>query len=210
MISVITPSIRPEGLKIVQDCLRQQTFQDFEWLVEIGIPPKHDLNASFNRMINRAKGDLLVFYQDFIKIQDDGLELFWNEYQKDKNTCFTAPVGKVDDFADETARWDWRNYTEECSWTSCELDWGAIPLHVLKAIGGFDERLDAWWSMDNVSVGKRADILGYKFKNVINNKSVALDHDKKEQHPFRERYNPPEVNKILNEYELHPKLDFVV
>ena len=32
-ISVITPSIRPEGLKILQECLAQQTFKDFEWLV---------------------------------------------------------------------------------------------------------------------------------------------------------------------------------
>ena len=65
-ISVITPSIRPEGLKIVRECLLNQTFKDFEWLVDINWTGKHDLNASFNRLIRRASGELIVFYQDYI------------------------------------------------------------------------------------------------------------------------------------------------
>lgn len=174
--------------------------------MEINTTNKHDLNLAFNKMISRAKGELIVFYEDFTKIDPDGLQKFWDAYQQNPDTCFTAPVGKVLSF-DETPRYDWRAHTEECDWARCELDWGAIPKKILLNIGGFDERLDQWWSFDNVSVGKRAQLLGYKFKNLIDNKAVAIDHDKIMEHPFREKYCPTEVNKILAEYELHPKLE---
>src|ERR1035437_8527622 len=84
-ISVITPSIRCEGLKIVQQSLEKQTFQDFEWLTEIGIPGRgHDLNAAYNRMLRRAKGELIVSLQDFIKAPPQYLQKFWDAYQKVK------------------------------------------------------------------------------------------------------------------------------
>lgn len=158
-------------------------------------------------MIKRAKGELLVFYQDYIQIGPDGLQKFWDAYQKDKDTLFTAPVGKTKDFVSET--WDWRTETTECEWHQCELDWGAIPKKVLEDIGGFDERLDEWWSMDNVSVGKRAGLLGYKFKCLPDNRAVALDHDALMEHPFRKDYKPQEVNAIMNKYENNPRLDYL-
>lgn len=34
-ISVITPSVRPELIKIVRKCLSRQTFKDFEWIIVI-------------------------------------------------------------------------------------------------------------------------------------------------------------------------------
>lgn len=178
--------------------------------MEVNVTNQHDLNQAFNKMLKRAKGELIVFYEDFTKIPEDGLQKFWDAYQENKDTCFTAPVGKVDSFADESPKWDWRNYTDECDWPRCELDWGAIPKRILLEIGGFDERLDQWWSFDNVSVGKRASILGYKFKNLIDNKATVIDHDKIIPHPFRDKYCPQEVNQLLAEYEKCPRLNFVV
>lgn len=210
-ISVITPTIRPEGLVPIRESLMAQTFpvKDFEWLIDINITGKHDLNESFNKMIKRAKGELIVFYEDWTKIQPDGLERFWKAYQENPNTLFTAPLGKVDNWGD-SPRWDWRNNPEaHCRWHTCELDWGAIPKKILYDIGGFDERLDQWWSMDNVSIGKRADLLGYKFLNVQSNPAVAIDHDKKEPHPFRQFYKPQEGNRLLNEYETNPRLHYL-
>lgn len=32
-ISVITPTVRPEGLSLVEKALREQTFRDFEWII---------------------------------------------------------------------------------------------------------------------------------------------------------------------------------
>lgn len=211
-ISVISPSIRPEGLKILQQCLEEQTLptNEFEWHVDLGLKRKgHDLNAAFNRMIKRSKGDLIVFYEDYTKIMPDGLERFWKAYQDNPNTLFTAPLGKVDNYGD-SPRWDWRatkqnrsqiDYTD-CLWRTCELDWGAIPKSILYDIGGFDEELDKNWSMDNVSVGLRADALGYKFKCVFTNPAVAIDHDKIMAHPFRERWNPQSSNLMMQRYSL--------
>ena len=74
-ISVLTPSIRPDGLEVLQKSLERQTFQNFEWLVEIGMPKRGcDLSASLNRMLRRAEGEIIVMVQDYIKIPNHSLE----------------------------------------------------------------------------------------------------------------------------------------
>lgn len=201
-ISVVTPTIRPQGLQITQNGLQAQTFNDFEWLVEVGIPGRgHDLNAAYNRMLKRAKGELVVSLQDFIKIPPDYLQKFWDAYQEHPRTFFTAPVGKVDnlDF-NPPAKWDWRAWSEKAvppdtkylpgKWDCWEIDSGSAPLAALKEIGGFDEELDKAWSSDNVNVACRADIAGYEFKNLFHNPALAYDHDAFMPHPFREKYKP--------------------
>lgn len=216
-ISVITPSIRPEGLKVVQESLARQYEQNFEWLVEVGLGQKHDLNAAFNKMIRRAKGDLIVFLEDYTKVPEWGLSKFWMAYKDNPNTLFTAPLGKVNNWSDDNVKWDWRAHKQsekqvdytDCGWNTCELDWGAIPKKILFDIGGFDEELDKWWSMDNVSVGKRADLLGYKFKCVFSNPAVAYDHDAHMPHPFRAKFNPSKANAHMNSYHVKPRLDFL-
>jgi len=219
-ITVITPTIRPEGLVIMRESLMKQTMphKDWEWLVDINVTGKHDLNAAFNRMIKKSKGELIVFYEDYTKITPDALERWWKAYQEQPDTLFTAPLGKCDNLEFKPPyAWDWRagkqradqtDYTD-CLWRCCELDWGAVPKKILYEIGGFDERLDQFWSMDNVSMGKRADILGYKFKCLFTNPAIAYDHDAHIKHPFREFFNPVEVNKIIAEYDENPKLDFL-
>lgn len=219
-ISVISPSIRPEGLVPTKDSLEAQTMPtgEFEWLVELGLKRNgHDLNQAFNKMIKRSKGELIVFLEDYTRIMPDGLERFWKAYKENPNTLFTAPLGKVDKFG-ETPRWDWRarkqsesqiDYTD-CKWQNCELDWGAIPKAILYDIGGFDERLDQWWSCDNLSMGKRAELLGYKFLCVFSNPAVAIDHDKFIEHPFRQNYKPALVNLVMDEYPSNPHLPYLL
>lgn len=191
-ISVLTPSIRPAGLEITKKCLEEQTFQDFEWLVEIG-HGKHDLNAAYNRMLRRAKGELVVSLQDYIKVPPNYLQNWWDVYQKNPGTFMTAPVGKVDNLEyTGNANWDWRaarmndhDTIRDCEWNCWEIDSGAAPLAALKQIGGFDEALDGSWSSDNVNVGKRAQLAGYKFKCLFSNPALAYDHDAFISHPFR-------------------------
>jgi hypothetical protein len=216
-ISVVTPTIRPEGLEVMKKCLEEQTMQDFEWLVEVGLTNRgHDLNQAFNKMIRRAKGELIVFYEDFTKIKSDGLERFWKAYQEHPDTLFTAPLGKVDTWAD-APRWDWRAWTNgpvegdytDCRWQTCELDWGAIPKAILYDIGGFDEELDKHWSCDNVNVGKRADLAGYKFKCLFTNPAVAIDHDKIMAHPFRDKFKPAFNNERMMLFEAGLKIDYL-
>lgn len=206
-ISVITPTIRPEGLVELQRCLAEQTFTDFEWLVEVGLKKEHDLNKAFNKMVKRAKGELLVFYQDYIRIEKDGLQKFWDAYQKDKNTFFTAPVGKSLDYTNP--KWDWRHYKfGEIDWDKWEIDWGACPKDAMYKIGGFDEYLDNFWSCDNLNAGCRADIEGFKFMN-IDNPSVAYDHDAEIEHPFRKDFKPLFNNERMKEFREGLKINYL-
>jgi len=217
-ISVITPTIRPESLADMRVSLMAQTMdkKDWEWLVDINVTGEHDLNASFNKLIKRARGDLIVFLEDFTRILPDGLERFWKAHQEHPDTLFTAPLGKVDNW-DDKPRWDWRAWSNgpidgdytDCRWQTCELDWGAIPKAILYDIDGFDERLDKHWSMDNVSVGMRADLKGYKFKCLFTNPAIAIDHDKVIKHPFRERFNPTAVNEMMLDYHNEAKLTYL-
>lgn len=197
-ISVLTPTIRPQGLHRVQESLRKQTFKDFEWLVEVGLGVEHDLNKAYNKMIRRANGELIVFLQDYTSIPDDGLEKFWNFYVENKNTFTTAPLGKTID--GNEIKWDWRKYKNEIDFQGWEIDWGACPKSALFDIGGFNEDLDKFWSFDNVDVAYRAKMLGYNFA-CIDNPAIAIDHDAIEKHPFRHKYNPQNNNQSLRNIE---------
>lgn len=202
-ISVITPSIRPEGLKPNQEALASQGFDDFEWLVEMGIPNRgHDLNAAFNRMLKRAKGELIVFMEDWTKCTTDGLQRFWDAYQSEPEIFWTAPLGKTLDWKQIT--WDGRAYADasDIPHQNWEIDWGAAPKDALFKTGGFDEELDQYWSCDNLSVAFRAKLLGYKFKNLFNNPAVAFDHDANTPHPFRSKFNPEFNTNRMREVEM--------
>lgn len=195
-ITVITPSIRPLGLEIIRNGLLKQTFKNFQWIVEIGLD-KHDLNKAYNRAIRRAKGELVVSLQDYILIKPDYLQRFWEAYKANPDTFITAPVGKVDNLAySGEIKWDWRAYRNdesknirECEWNCWEIDSGCAPLKALKEIGGFDEALDGIWSGDNVNVGCRAQIAGYKFKCLFDNPVLVYDHDAHLSHPFRNSFD---------------------
>lgn len=209
-VSIITPSIRPKGLEITQECLKNQTFTDFEWLTEIGLGNKHDFNQAMNRMIKRAKGEIVIILQDYIKVSNTFIQECVDAYKPD--TLFTCPVGKVDneEYTGEP-KWDWRNNpNSKMDWRMWEIDVGFCSKDILYAVGGFDERLDEWWSMDNVSVGMRAELLGYKFDVLRETKCIAYDHDAFIEHPFRKEYRPVMVNMIMEEYKEKPKLDYLL
>lgn len=192
-ISVITCSIRPDGLSIIQKGLAAQTFTDFEWIVELSIPERgHDLNRAYNRALRRAKGELIVSLQDWIRVTPLYLQRFWDAYRSNPRDFLTAPVGKVPnaDFSGQP-KWDWRAYSDaKPKWMNWEIDSGAAARSALFEIGGFDEELDGHWSCDNLSVGWRAHLAGYGFANVFDNPSVAFDHDAHAPHPFRDAFDP--------------------
>lgn len=210
-ISVITPSIRPKGLEITQESLKAQTLQDFEWLTEIGLGTKHDFNQAMNRMIRRSEGELIVILQDYIKIGPDALQEIWDAYVANPDTFFTCPVGKVNNLEfSGNPKWDWRNHeASEMGWQMWEIDFGACPRSCLFAIGGFDEELDRYWSCDNVNVGCRAHMAGYKFMKLIRTKSLAYDHDAFIEHPFRANYNPKFHNERLDAFRRGLRIDYL-
>ena len=198
LISVCTPSIRIEGLKVVQESLKNQTFQGFEWLTEIGIPERgHDLNASYNRMLKRAKGNIFLSWQDYIQAPPDILQRIVEYYEKNK-VFFTCIIAKTKDWKEK--EYDWRKYREgRIASTEWEIDFGGCPMEYIKKIGGFDEELDKGWTFDNVNVGIRAELEGYSF-GLCPVEVTAFDHDEFEKHPFREKMNPDLHNERLEQF----------
>ena len=101
-ISVITPSVRKELLKVVERCLARQTLQDYEWIVVspedygygdwIQDPPKrkgdfYSLNKAWNAGLKQATGELFVSIVDGLWFPPDVLQRLWDLYQHDSMTC---------------------------------------------------------------------------------------------------------------------------
>jgi hypothetical protein len=95
MISIITPTIRKEGLDVIEKALASQSYRDFEWIIGSPFDPhttgageevewvKDDfeggfwsLNRTYNALFRRCKGELIVSWQDWIWVPPDGLEKF--------------------------------------------------------------------------------------------------------------------------------------
>ena len=180
-ITVVTPTIRPAGLQRVYESLKRQTFKDFEWLVEINTSGKTDFNRSMNKMIARAKGDIIVSVQDYIAIPDNALEYI----SKLEPAFYTFPVGKIRQEGDKPV-WDWRAVeSRPVNFMEWEICFGCAPRQSLIDIGGFDEVLDLAWGFDNVNVGQRAELDGHKILCDNNIKAVAIDHDFFMEHPLK-------------------------
>ena len=192
-VSVLTPTIRPVGLKTLQEGLEEQTFQDFEWLVEVGLPNKngHDLNKAYNRMLRRAQGEIVVSVQDYIELQPDSIKMFCRAYEEGKRFC-TAPVGKVKgiNYGTNQIKWDWRKSGKvDIEFRDWEIDFACGSLSAIKDVGGFDEKMDGWWGFDNVNLAYRLSLHGEKFYNLPDNKAVVLDHNLFTKHPFSDKIN---------------------
>lgn len=202
-LTIITPTIRPEFLNITQDTLERQTFQDFEWLVEVGLKNRgYGLSKDLNTMIKRAKGEQIVMLQDCIRIEEDALEKM---VALDKQHFYTFPVGKVKDW-EAMPSWDWRKSPEKKDipphyW---EADFALAPKEAFMKIGGYDETFDEGWSWENVEVAWRAYYAGYSFFVEPTIVSVALDHDKIKEHPYREtrKKNSEKANQTMKTAEV--------
>jgi hypothetical protein len=172
MISVITPAKTNKGLKIIADSLKKQTFTDWEWLIccpeepiELGLPEDKDitwlldefkggywtLNRAYNWLASEARGELLVSWQDFIQVNPDGLQKFWDAHLVHPNDLITG-VGdqyeKIENGKPINKIWfDPRKTKEygtfyEITYLSCEYNWCAIPKNAINEIGFADSVLD--------------------------------------------------------------------
>ena len=109
-ISVITPTIRPQYLNITKQCLEEQTFSDFEWLIEPGLTRwGYTLPKDWNKLLKRCQGEIIVMLQDCIKVDKDFLQRVYDLHTQSPDTLFTYPVGKVNDLS-ENPKWDWRHF----------------------------------------------------------------------------------------------------
>jgi hypothetical protein len=200
-ISVLSASIRPEGLEVTRQSLLAQTFRDFEWIVDINWTGEPDLNTSYNRMLRRANGDLMVSLQDHISIAPDALQRAWDYYVAHPDRFVTFPVSQG-----EADKWDWRgalpeHQAREMDW---ECDFGMAPMKALKEIGGFDEHLDSLtWGYDNVNVGVRACMAGYTIWSYPEIRAIGAPHERK---TFRDKQRAIWHNMRLEEIRSGLKL----
>lgn len=189
-ISVITPTIRPQFLDITKKCLEEQTFSDFEWIIEPGLTRwGYTLPKDWNKALGKAKGEIVVMLQDCIKIEPDFLEKLDTLHKESPNSLFTFPVGKVNDFS-ENPNWDWRKSGErrEVNPFEWEIDLASAPLEVFYEVGGFDERFCEGWSWENCEIAYRINALKkYKFEVIPNIEGIAIDHDFVEDDSFRNK-----------------------
>lgn len=219
-ISVITPTIRPDGLKLVEKALKRQTFQDFEWIVQgrEGELPEGcvwSLNRDYNTAIRKAQGELIVSWQDWTYANPDCLERFWTHYQQEPKTLVTAVGNKYDDESWMVENWrDPRINTKYGTFYPCyfnDIEWNlcAVPKDALYAVGGFDEKLDQWFGMDGYSVLDRLNMLGgWDFKIDQNIRSYSLVHGRPDHWEEKNALHGP-YQQRRTDYLTQPRLEYL-
>lgn len=215
-ITVITPSVRPKGIELVARALKRQTFRDFEWIVEKpeGKPKGlyWTIYRDYNRAVRKAKGELIVSWQDYTYADPQALEKFWTHYQNEPKTIVTGVGNKYEDEEWTVQTWqDPRERDDQGSFYGCyynDIEWNfcSIPKKAILEVGGFDERLDKYSSLCGLDVLDRLNIKGgWDFKIDQTNKSYSLEHGRlpgwEENSPFNGAYD-----KIRKEYLKNPVL----
>lgn len=183
MISVISPSIRPEGLEIVKRSLRRQTHEEYEWIVAspfeykecdlwLPDPPKKEgdfwsLCKAWNNAYAHAKGELVVNIQDMIYVEPDTLEKFWYHFQDNPNHLVTAVGDHYDEtltnkvWSDPRKRSDQGIYYE-IDTPDMEMSVCSVPKQAILDCGGIDEEYDKGPGVQEKEMCLRLSILGYK------------------------------------------------
>jgi hypothetical protein len=202
-ISIVTPTIRKEGLDVVWKSLKKQTFTDWEWLIGSKFDPEipgavwvkdnfkggfWTLNRTYNKLFKKAQGELIVSWQDWIWIPPDGLEKFWIAYGATNKDALITGVGdqyeRLNEFGKpEVKVWmDPRRTLEhgsfyEVNFQDIEFNWGALPRKLVYGVGGADEELDfLGLGAEIYSISDRLNDLGKKFFIDQTNESYSIRH----------------------------------
>lgn len=236
-ISVITPSIRPRGLQLVKQALSYQDFKNFEWLVctpqpmeaevkevlddcvyrYIGNPPLKkgmlwDLNYSYNRLIEAAKGELIVSWQDYTFADPDVLSTLWRHYMTDNKRLVSVLGNKYPDEEFDVASWiDPRYETDTPSWMDVEWNLCSCPKKLLTDVGGFDEGADyLYFGMDGFGVNHRLSSMAH-FVLEKNTRSYSLFHGRNANWEKNNGLNGPYAKRVkeLKNSGKWPVLDYL-
>lgn len=201
-ISVITPTVRLEGLKLIEKALRRQTLKDFEWIIVSPEKPENlsisfkwvkepekaagdvwTLNKAYNKAISQSCGTLIVSWQDFTSADPETLERFFFHHKLEPHVLVGAVGNKYTDETFTVQTWqDPRQRQDQGTYYPCffqDIEWNlcAVPKLALESVGGFDENLDKHYGMDGYSVNERIALVGgfdFKLDQSIN--SYSLEH----------------------------------
>jgi hypothetical protein len=180
MISIVTPSVRKEGLLLNKQSLQRQTLSDFEWIVispfkyeeaDIWIPdpPKREgdfysLCKAYNAGFKAAKGELIVSYQDQIEMEPTTLERFWTHYQANPKACIGAIGHQYENgiqvWADPRQTDRYGSFYE-CNPIDIEFTLASLPRQAIYDVGGFDEEWDKYAATGEKEMLLRIDKAGY-------------------------------------------------
>ena len=221
LVSIITPLGRSkEKLQVVEKALKRQSFKDYEWLIEERQEPlaqgKYwDVYAGYNRMVKRAKGELLISWQDSTFAKSDTLEKFVYHYQQEPKTIVSAVGNKYSDDSWTVKTWqDPRERDDQGSYyyvnhPDIELNLCSLPKQAIYDVGGFDETLDYYSSLCGLDVLQRLWLQGgWKFALDQTIKSFSLEHGRlkgwDENTPFKGAWE-----KKCEEYQNNAKLNYL-
>lgn len=187
--TVLTVTKRRGWEALAVKSVAHQTVQPDHWIVvtekkkqevegaDVVMAPKQtqvsNLNASLNAGLRLIKTDFVVFYQDWIELQPDCFEKLLALV--DSQTFVSTLTPNYDGSND--GRFTGIGEPRRCRPEEWETNVAAAPMDFLRALGGFDERLDAGWSWDNVNVAQRAAMLGARFILDESNRPKLLPHE---------------------------------
>lgn len=205
-ISVVTPSIRPGGLALTQATLAKQTFRDFEWLIGSPFDPEMPearwikdeftgglwtLNRMQTKLSQEAKGELIVFLQDYIWVNPEGLQKFWDRWKetggmitgigdKYESVALDGTPGAITkpDVRRETLKGDFsKNDDFRRSW---EINWGCCGKDSLAAVGYFVDEADfIGFGGDSYMAAERMHKwLGIDIYTDATNENWGVDHNR--------------------------------
>lgn len=203
-ISVITPTVRHDGLPLVAKALSRQTFKEFEWLIVSPTRPQRlfvanryiqdppltpgdywTLNKAYNKALQKARGELIVSWQDYTYAKPDALAKFWTHYNLDKKKIVSGVGNKYEDNEFIIEKWRDPRMREDqgtfypCYWMDIEWNFCAVPKKAIQAVGGFDDRMDKAAGLDALSVNERInDLGGYDFHIDQTNQSYSREHSR--------------------------------
>lgn len=180
--SVLTVSKRLGWEHDAETSLKLQTVQPQKWVVvtedrysiacllpwgntgvgHIYAPPKtrlSNLNASLNEGLRHIDTDYVIFYQDFIELEENCFEKLLG--LADERTFVTTCTPNYD--GSDDGRYTGANVPRPCRPDEWEANVAIAPMGIIRELGGFDEEYDWGWSWDNVNLAQRAAMLGAKF-----------------------------------------------
>lgn len=131
------------------------------------------LNASLNEGLRHIDTDYVIFYQDFIELQEDCFEKLLELV--DEKTFVTTCTPNYD--GSDDGRYTGANQPRSCKPEEWESNVAIAPMRLIREVGGFWEELDWGWSWDNVDLAKRAAMLGAKFVIDESNRPKLYPHE---------------------------------
>ena len=233
-ISILTPSCRPEGLKLVEKALKRQTYKSFEWIIgsptkptidipHIWVKDKHKkkdeywtIYTSYNDMVRKAKGELIISLQDYTYINPDGIEKMWGHYQDEPKTIVTGVGNKYEDEEWIVETWtDPRRRSDQGSFygvyhNDIEINFASFAKKAFYAVGGFDEKWgNRFSSVCGLDILERLNIIGgWDFKIDQTNETFSLEHGRLKGWDKNTPFNG-EWDKRRKEYVDNPVLNYL-